>query len=315
MENKSIEKEIANRMYDMDERAYKSLHSTLGRVFTEEKEICIKQTVHNIKHRKIHIVRSEMALIVNMIHTVKDEQLQKELLQEYAETKTMLNELPKEMNPVDILDSDLADLKKFKQDGKQNLIICIGRQFGSAGTEIGYELANRLDIEFYDKEIFQMVLDRLDVENEAVGETPTDEVNKPKKSFFRDLTRYHGLSRQDAFFFNQSDLIKNMAKEQSFVIVGRCADVILTQNMIPHYSIFIEAPFQLRVKRTMEMKKLSYNEAVHFVKTMDRYHRKYYNFYTGKKWGDATNYDLCINSATYGIEGTIDIIEKMISNN
>lgn len=312
MDNKLNEKQIALNMYELDEQVYKSLKSTLGRVYTNEKEICIKQISHNIKHRKFHVIRSELALISNMIYTLEDEDLQAELIEKFTITKKALEELPKELSSADILDTEISELREFKQGKNQNLIICIGRQFGSAGTAIGFELANRLNVEFYDKEIFQMVLDRLEVENGSVNDFQSGTVNGKKKSFLQDFNKYHGLPREDAFFFNQSDLIKKLASEQSFVIVGRCADVILTQSQIPHYSIFIEAPFELRVKRTMEMKGFNDKEAVHFVKQMDRYHKKYYNFYTRKKWGQATNYDLCINSATYGIDGTVDIIERMI---
>ncbi len=308
MDNKSVNLLIATRLFDLDQEVYTCLQSTLGRVYTQEKEVCIKQIVSDINQRNIHVVRSEMALILNMIHTVEEQEDKDRLLQEYDEIKKMLSDLPIEMSPADILNTDLAEIKK---PGQHNLIICIGRQFGSAGTEIGFELAKRLKLEFYDKEIFEMVMHRLEVDQETVGDEPIDSVTK-HSSFLEDFSKYHGLSRQDAFFFNQSDLINKLAQEQSCVIVGRCAEVILTQSMVPHYSIFIEAPFELRVKRTMEMKKISYKKAVHFVNTMDRYHRKYYNSYTGKKWGSASNYDLCINSATYGIDGTVAIIERMI---
>ena len=84
--------------------------------------------------------------------------------------------------------------------------------------------------------------------------------------------------------------------------MGRCADVILTNNRIPHISIFITAPFEQRVRRMMEVNNLPLKEAVRRLKKIDKGHEQYYHFYTGRKWGDAVNYDLCINSACYGIE-------------
>ncbi|MGO5052602.1 AAA family ATPase [Lachnospiraceae bacterium LCP25S3_G4] len=319
MEYRSKEAEIANRLYDLDDRVYRSLESTLGRVYTDERHICVEQIIQNIKKRKIHRIRSEMALIANMAHTVDKEEDCIELMSEYAKIKQLIDELPKDYCSVEILNSKAADLYGIDITGKfspdRNRIICIGRQFGSAGTEIGFELANRLNIEFYDKEIFETVLRRMEISNEAVDDYNVYPPNRKKKrpSFFRDISRYHGLPREDALFFNQGDLISNMAKQKSFVIMGRCADVILTHHKIPHFSIFIDAPFELRVHRTMEMKKLTYKEAIKYVKQMDKSHKKYYNFYTGKIWGDAANYDLCINSSTYGIVGSVNIIERMLT--
>ena len=115
-------------------------------------------------------------------------------------------------------------------------------------------------------------------------------------------------------FFNQSDLICDMAKKEDFIVMGRCADVILTNNHIPHISIFITAPFERRVQHIMELHK-DYNEkkAKKMLKQLDRQHQDYYNFYTGRRWGNADNYDLCMNSAAYGIPGSVDFILRMLT--
>ena len=115
-------------------------------------------------------------------------------------------------------------------------------------------------------------------------------------------------------FFNQSDLICDMAKKEDFIVMGRCADVILTNNHIPHISIFITAPFERRVQHIMELHK-DYNEkkAKKMLKQLDRQHQDYYNFYTGRRWGNADNYDLCMNSAAYGITGSVDLILRMLT--
>lgn len=95
--------------------------------------------------------------------------------------------------------------------------------------------------------------------------------------------------------------------------MGRCADVILTNNHIPHISIFITAPFERRVQRAMEMHQgMSEKKAKHLLKQLDCQHESYYRFYTGRRWGNADNYDLCINSSAYGIEGSVDFILRMI---
>ena len=106
-----------------------------------------------------------------------------------------------------------------------------------------------------------------------------------------------------------------MAKEEDFIVMGRCADVILANNHIPHISIFITAPFEQRVRRIMEVNDLDHKKAVRLLKKLDRQHARYYNYYTGQKWGDAINFDICFNSASYGIEESVDIIERMLNQN
>ena len=88
--------------------------------------------------------------------------------------------------------------------------------------------------------------------------------------------------------------------------------MILKNNHIPHISLFISAPFSVRVEHIMAVRNMNLKQAVRFLKKMDRQHRKYYQFYTGEKWGKPENYDLCINSANYGIKETIDVIRRMI---
>ena len=132
---------------------------------------------------------------------------------------------------------------------------------------MGFKLADKLKINYYDAEIFQAVLKRLDAEKDSIqdssGYSNAPELNAdPAAAFvperhltlrqrFREFGRYHGLSKQDAVFFNQSDLLCEMAKKEDFIIMGRCGDAIMTNNRIPHISIYITAPFEQRVQRAM----------------------------------------------------------------
>ena len=133
------------------------------------------------------------------------------------------------------------------------------------------------------------------------------------KQLLKEFSRYHGLPKGDAIFFNQTDLLCEMARKESFIIMGRCADVILTNNRIPHISIYIDAPFEMRVRRVMKTDELSRKAAIKLLKKLDRQHRRYNEFYTGYEWGNAVNYDLCINSAAYGIQGSVELIERIIT--
>ena len=201
-----------------------------------------------------------------------------------------------------------------------HLIICISRTQGSGGNDIGFELADQLQINYYDAEIFDQVMKRLQADKNEVSDTGNfegfDKYRKKHhtdlKTWFREFNRYHGLPKQDAVFFNMSDLICELAKSEDCVIMGRCADAILKNNHIPHISLFISAPFQVRVQHVMDIRNMNLKQAVRFLKQMDKQHKKYYEFYTGEKWGRPENYDLCINSANYGLKDTIELIRRML---
>lgn len=80
------------------------------------------------------------------------------------------------------------------------------------------------------------------------------------------MYRYHGLNREDAVFFNMSDLICNLARTEDCIIVGRCADIILRNNYIPHISLFISAPFEVRLQYMMNVREMDQKTAVKFLK-------------------------------------------------
>ncbi|HIS26604.1 MAG TPA: cytidylate kinase-like family protein [Candidatus Pullilachnospira intestinigallinarum] len=318
--------ELANRIYDLDAKVYDCVGSALGRTFTGNRE----NTVQNLCMLMLakpdgHLLRSELALISNMARTIPDKEAKDRMLAEYDSILKEIENLPDSFGKVDILDLTRAELNptaRKKLSENDHLVICISRTQGSAGNDIGFELADELHINYYDVEIFNQVLKRLEAEKGSVDDAETDHFTEfdkyKKKSFrlktwFREFNRYHGLPRQDAIFFNMSDLICNLARTEDCVIMGRCADSILANNHIPHISLFISAPFTLRVRRIMASKNMDLKQASRFLRQMDRQHKRYYDFYTDGRWGRPESYDLCINSANYGIRETIDLIERMIN--
>ena len=307
MENKNKYYDIAERIYDLDGEVYECVGSSLGRTFTGDKRTCVESLVKLMRTKpQGHLLRSELALISDMARTFRKDEDRSRVMRKY-ENRAKLNT------------SNLR--QKFSKD--DHLIICIGRTHGSAGNDIGFALADALRINYYDAEIFNEVLRRLDAEKDSVvdvADLGTNEIEnkyqgsgRTLKERLKDFDRYHGLTKEDAIFFNQSDLICKRAKEEDFIVMGRCADVILANNHIPHISIFITAPFEQRVHRVMEVNNLDHKKAERLLKKIDRQHSKYYNFYTGLKWGDAVNYDICFNSASYGIEESVEIIERMLN--
>lgn len=324
--NHEIYTELANRIYDLDAEVYHVLGSSLGRTFTGNRDTTIR-TLSMLMYTKPdgHLLRSELALISNMARTIKDPAEKSRLMTEYDEILKAIEQLPNMFGSTDILDAERAALnlaaRREKISENDHLVICISRTQGSAGNDIGFELADKLHINYYDSEIFEQVLKRQEEEKFHIKEkecfTEFDKYGKKRetlKSKLRNMYRYHGLNREDAVFFNMSDLICNLARTEDCIIVGRCADIILRNNYIPHISLFISAPFEVRLHYMMNVREMDQKTAVKFLKKMDRQHKKYYEFYTSEKWGTPENYDLCINSANYGIKETIEIIERLIIN-
>lgn len=323
--------ELADRIYELDVEVYQCVGSSLGKAFTADKETCV-ETLANMMtdSTQRHLLRSELALISNMARTIRNKADKSRVMTKYDAILKEVASLPETFGHVEIIDQNRAKLntanlrQKFSKD--DHLIICIGRSQGAAGNDIGFALADALHINYYDVEIFNEVLKRLEAEKDNVNDNDdySDGMikNKYQKDFdsvggirerLKAFNRYHGLKKEDAVFFNQSDLLCKMAKKEDFIVMGRCADIILANNRIPHISIFITAPFEKRVQRIMEVNDLDYRHAVRLLKKMDRRHARYYNFYTGHKWGDAENYDICFNSASYGIEESVEVIERMLN--
>ncbi len=332
-------KHLAEQIYDLDTEVYECLGSSLGRVFTGRRDKTIAELQEELHSRSDgHIIRSDLALISNMARTIRDKDTRKKLMIKYDEIFQEVLTLPTSFAEGDIVNEERIKLNTASLKGRfakgDHKIICIGRTFGSGGSEIGFRLADKLKINYYDAEIFNEVLRRLDAERDQVSDKGgfpfildrenQDRYIASKPAFasdqkttlgqrIKEFGRYHGLPKRDAVFFNQSQLICDKAKEEDFVVMGRCADVILANNNIPHISIFITAPFEQRVERVMHVnEKLSRKQVEKMLKKMDRKHVNYFKFYTGLDWGAAKNYDLCINSACYGMEESMDLILKMI---
>ena len=170
-ETRNLVLEIANRLYDLDAEVYRVLGSGLGRVFNASREESIRELTQIMKeHRTSHYLRSSLALIGNMARTIPERQERSRVMTEYNEIWKLIQKLPDRFGAVDILDETLAGLNQsFSQNswkGRFNagnhLVICIGRTYGSAGTDVGFNLADTLKINYYDTEIFAEVLKRLE---------------------------------------------------------------------------------------------------------------------------------------------------------
>ena len=199
---------------------------------------------------------------------------------------------------------------------KNHIIINVGRQLGSGGHDIGRMLALDFGANYYDRELLNLAA------KESGFSEKIFEQNDEKKGFFRGLfnmgsphvdsgSMYKPGFSQESLFQFQSDAIRKAAEEGSCVFVGRCADYVLRDfsNVV---NIFITASLDYRVEQIMNKQHLDENAARAFIEKRENQRAEYYNYYTGKKWGHAASYDLCIDSSVLGLVETEKIIADFI---
>jgi len=201
---------------------------------------------------------------------------------------------------------------------ENKMIITIGRQFGSAGREIGRVLAEQYGIQLYDHEM----LKRAAKESGICEEIFESHDEKPTNSFLYSLVMdtyslgyssgaYADMPINHKIFLAQFDTIKKIANEGPCVMVGRCADYALEgyDNVV---NIFIYADLEARIRRVARIYDLKDSKAKEIILKTDKKRASYYNYYTNKTWGDVKGYDLCLNSAKLGIGGTAKAIMDYI---
>lgn len=199
---------------------------------------------------------------------------------------------------------------------KDNYIINIGRQFGSGGRLIGGELAKKLGISFYDKELISIASKESGLGKEFFE--GADEKKRPSFSGLFGLRTnvvgsefFNSYLSNETLFKIQSDVIRELAEKGSCVFVGRCADYILRDN--PRcLNIFITGDTDDKVKRVAIRQGLPEDKIEDLLEKTDKNRAGYYNYYTNKTWGAADSYHICINSSVLGIDGTVDLIVEIL---
>lgn len=195
-------------------------------------------------------------------------------------------------------------------------IITISRQFGSGGREIGKKIAEQLNIPFYDKELIEIAAkesgmdEELFVEDDERTSRGFHLLGAIGYSLGGPLSAMTELTLNDRLFIIQSEVIKNLAEEGSCVIVGRCADYIL-QDRKDVLNVYIHANKKDRMERAVHSYEVDERDIERSVKKIDKRRANYYEYYTDRKWGRAENYDISINSSTFGIDGSVEIIKTL----
>lgn len=200
----------------------------------------------------------------------------------------------------------------------KKIIINIGRQVCAGGLEIGRLLADEFHAKYYDRELLNLAAKESGFSEEFFKQ------NDERKGFLRSFFHlpysnnwsgggnfYQNNFSQESLFKFQSDAIISAAQEGSCVFVGRCADYVLRDfdNVV---NVFITASIEERAKLFMKEKNVTYEEAVKRIQHVESRRASYYNYYTGKQWGHAASYDLCIDSSAVGSTETARLIAQFV---
>ena len=193
-------------------------------------------------------------------------------------------------------------------------IITISRQFGSGGRTVGRQLAERLNIPFYDRELVKQVAEEIGFDTKFIEENGEF---SPSKSIFSFAVSQgvpcmqNGLSVSDFIFCMQRQVILKLA-EKPCVIVGRGADYIL-RDRDDVFDVFIHASMENRADRIVRLYGESEKKPEQRLADKDKKRKIYYKHYTDREWGDAKNYDMCLDSGRIGIDKCVDLIIDAIS--
>lgn len=193
--------------------------------------------------------------------------------------------------------------------------ITIARGYGSGGRRIGQKLADLLNIDFVDRELLRLASIESGI-NEALFGKADERIKRPLllfknsgRSRLGDVLRpeQDGFVSDENLFNFQAKVLRSLIRKESFVVMGRAADFILKEfpNVL---SVNIQASRAVCVRATMDRMGFTEKEADQFVFKTDRYRADFYEYYTGQRWNDPANYDLCLNSGRLGDDRCIRMI-------
>ena len=187
------------------------------------------------------------------------------------------------------------------------IVITIAREYGSGGRYIGKLVAEKLGIKLYDKNIIEKMSQETGLSAEYIKD------NEQKRTVFDNFNNgyYAGLNNSDELFIQESNFIKELADKESCVIVGRCADFILKdkRNVL---KIFVSSSMENKIKRATEFYHMDENKAAKEIDRINKLRSNHYEYYTERGWENPSNYDICVNSDSIGIDNVVDLICSIV---
>lgn len=214
-----------------------------------------------------------------------------------------------------VLKSEYKKLSKMEQNqdfkdavvtGKiyngPKVVITISREYGSGGRYVGKLLAEDLGVKFYDKELISLISKKTGLSSNYVEEND----QKLVSAKFVD-------NNDDKIFIAEEKVIKNLAKKESCVIVGRCADFILKDNKNV-IKVFLYSDEKSKENRVIKYYNVPSNKAHSLINKVNKERKKHYKYYTNQNWDDMNNYDLALNVDSIGIKNCVTLIENYIKS-
>lgn len=190
------------------------------------------------------------------------------------------------------------------------IIISVGREFGSGGRYIAEKLSERFDIPLYDRHLITEIAQKTGMTEEQVNKYN----EAPNIKILSRRVNGYSNSIEDNIAEMQFDIIDEKAKSgESFVVIGRCSETKL-KDYPSLVSIFILGDMDKKIERVKEIYELNDEEAKKFINKKDKKRKRYHNYHCNGKWGDSRLYDLSINSSKLGIDKTIDVLEQYIKS-
>ena len=201
----------------------------------------------------------------------------------------------------------------------KKIVITIARSYGSGGRTLGKLLAEHLGINCYDREILRMASDASGI-NEALFGKADERLKRSPLFGILKKNPYKGgvippensdFVSDDNLFNYQAKVIKELAAQESCVIIGRCADYLLRDDP-DVIKLYFCAPKKDCVARVMNQNCLSEKEAERRIEKIDKYRAEYYRYYTGRDWNDARNYNFCLDTTSMSYEKLVEVVTNFI---
>lgn len=195
---------------------------------------------------------------------------------------------------------NLEDIKVNNTYKGKKIVITISREYGSGGHYVGELLAKKMGINFYDKNLISLISEKSGLSKEYVKE------NEQKLASFK-----YEDNNDDRIFIAEEKVIKDLAKKESCIIVGRCADYILKDNK-DTIKVFLYSSSQDKVKRAVKYYNLDEDKALKEINKINNERAKHYKYYTNRDWYDFANYDIALNVDYLGVDKTAELLEQII---
>lgn len=205
--------------------------------------------------------------------------------------------------------------------GNKNLVVTIGREYGSGGRIVGEKLAGELGLNYYDEEILKLTSEKSAIgeqyfrlADEKAGNNLLYRIVGGLKPDLTEPSIHDRIMSKDNLFLFQSSVIRQLAAEESCVIVGRAADYILDQEeeLEGLIKIFVYADRPKRIERVMEVDCIDEERAKKRIRKIDKERKEFYKYYTGRDWRNLKNYDLPINTTKFDLDETVELIKAYI---